>query len=93
MNRPQYILLPVSPLFIFFSLFCAVLLNMLPWGASSRHRNFVALTLVFWGVHQPRKVGIGTALLSWPADGRARRFAAGRECAGVLRCCPISPSC
>ena len=32
MNRPQYILLPVSPLFIFFSLFCAVLLNMLPWG-------------------------------------------------------------
>jgi len=61
MNRPQYILLPVSPLFIFFSLFCAVLLNMLPWGRFFAAPDFVALTLVFWGVHQPRKVGIGTA--------------------------------
>ena len=61
MNRPQYILLPVSPLFIAFSLLCAVLLNMLPWGRFIAAPDFVALTLVFWGVHQPRKVGIGTA--------------------------------
>ncbi|AKU22589.1 MULTISPECIES: rod shape-determining protein MreD [Telluria group] len=63
MNRPQYILLPVSPLFIAFSLFCAFLLNLLPWGRFVGVPDFVALTLVFWGVHQPRKVGIGTAFL------------------------------
>jgi len=61
MNRPQYILLPVSPLFIAFSMLCAVLLNMLPWGRFIAAPDFVALALVFWGVHQPRKVGIGTA--------------------------------
>jgi rod shape-determining protein MreD len=31
-GRPQYILLPVSPLFIAFSLTCAFMLNLLPWG-------------------------------------------------------------
>jgi hypothetical protein len=61
MNRPHYILLPVSPLFIAFSLFCAFLLNLLPWGHFIGVPDFVALVLVFWGVHQPRKVGIGTA--------------------------------
>ncbi|AVR95375.1 MULTISPECIES: rod shape-determining protein MreD [Telluria group] len=61
MNRPQYILLPVSPLFIAFSLLIAFLLNLLPWGRFIGAPDFVALVLVFWGVHQPRKVGIGTA--------------------------------
>jgi len=61
MNRPHYILLPVSPIFIAFSLFCAFLLNLLPWGHFVGAPDFVALVLVFWGVHQPRKVGIGTA--------------------------------
>jgi rod shape-determining protein MreD len=61
MNRPHYILLPVSPLFIGFSMFLAVLLNLLPWGRLIGVPDFVALVLVFWGVHQPRKVGIGTA--------------------------------
>ncbi|TFW24864.1 rod shape-determining protein MreD [Duganella callida] len=63
MNRPHYILLPVSPLFIAFSLFCAFLLNLLPWGHFVGVPDFVALLLVFWGVHQPRKVGIGTAFV------------------------------
>ncbi len=61
MNRPQYILLPVSPVFIAFSLLIAFLLNLLPWGRVIGAPDFVALFLVFWGVHQPRKVGIGTA--------------------------------
>jgi len=61
MNRPQYILLPVSPVFIAFSLLIAFLLNLLPWGRFIGAPDFVALALVFWGVHQPRKVGIGTA--------------------------------
>jgi rod shape-determining protein MreD len=61
MNRPHYILLPVSPLFIAFSLVCAFMLNLLPWGRWVGAPDFVALVLVFWGIHQPRKVGIGIA--------------------------------
>jgi rod shape-determining protein MreD len=61
MNRPHYILLPVSPLFIGFSLMVAFMLNMLPWGRFLGAPDFVALVLVFWGIHQPRKVGIGVA--------------------------------
>jgi rod shape-determining protein MreD len=61
MNRPHYILLPVSPLFIAFSLMCAFMLNLLPWGRIIGAPDFVALVLVFWGIHQPRKVGIGVA--------------------------------
>ena len=61
MNRPHYILLPVSPLFILFSLLVAFLLNLLPWGSNIGAPDMVALVLVFWGIHQPRKVGIGMA--------------------------------
>ena len=60
-HRPNYILLPVSPLFIAFSLTCAFMLNLLPWGHWIGAPDFVALVLVFWGIHQPRKVGIGVA--------------------------------
>jgi rod shape-determining protein MreD len=61
MNRPHYILLPVSPAFIAASLIAAFLLNLLPWGRWIGVPDFVALVLVFWGIHQPRKVGIGVA--------------------------------
>jgi rod shape-determining protein MreD len=61
MNRPHYILLPVSPLFIGFSLACAFLLNLLPWDHWIGVPDFVALALVFWSIHQPRRVGIGVA--------------------------------
>lgn len=61
MNRPHYILLPVSPLFIFLSLAAAFMLNLLPWGTWFWVPDFVALVLVFWGIHQPRKVGVGIA--------------------------------
>ena len=60
-NRTHYILLPVSTLFIAFSLTCAFMLNLLPWGRIVGAPDFVALVLVFWGIHQPRKVGIGVA--------------------------------
>jgi rod shape-determining protein MreD len=63
MNRPQYILLPVSPLFIAITLVSAFVLNLLPWGDLYGVPDFVALTLIFWSVHQPRKVGIGLAFL------------------------------
>lgn len=61
MNQPHYILLPVSSLFITLSLICAFLLDLLPWGHAPGIPDFVALALVFWSIHQPRKVGIGVA--------------------------------
>ncbi|MFI4939594.1 MAG: rod shape-determining protein MreD [Burkholderiales bacterium] len=61
MNSPHYILLPVSPVFIAASLACAFLLNLLPWGHLIGVPDFVALALVFWSIHQPRRVGIGVA--------------------------------
>ena len=63
MNHPHYILLPVSPAFISTSLIVAFLLNLLPWGSLIGVPDFVALVLIFWSIHQPRKVGIGVAFL------------------------------
>ncbi|MEM5384520.1 rod shape-determining protein MreD [Paraburkholderia phymatum] len=63
MNRPQYILQPVNPYFIAFSLAAAFLLNMMPWGRLIGIPDFVALVLLFWNVHQPRKVGMGIAFM------------------------------
>lgn len=61
MNHPHYILLPANPAFIALSLILAFLLNLLPWGHWVGVPDFVALVLVFWSIHQPRKVGIGLA--------------------------------
>lgn len=63
MNRPHYILLPVSSGFILMSLAGAFLLNLQPLGGWIGVPDFVALVLVFWSIHQPRKVGIGVAFL------------------------------
>lgn len=60
-QHPHYILLPASGPFIAFSLLIAFLCNLLPWGQWIGVPDFVALTLVFWSMHQPRKVGIGIA--------------------------------
>ncbi len=62
-HRPLKLLLPVSPLFIVSSLIGAFLLNLLPWGRWVAVPDWLALTLVFWSMHQPRRVGIGTAFL------------------------------
>ena len=63
MNDPHYILLPANPLFIAFSLLVAFLLNLLPWGQWIGVPDFVALVLVFWAIHEPRKIGISIAFL------------------------------
>ncbi|PLZ02338.1 rod shape-determining protein MreD [Burkholderia sp. WAC0059] len=63
MNRPQYILQPVNPYFIAFSLAAAFLLNLLPWDKLVGVPDFVALVLLFWNIHQPRKVGMGIAFM------------------------------
>ncbi|HTH58958.1 MAG TPA: rod shape-determining protein MreD [Paraburkholderia sp.] len=62
-SRPQYILQPVNPYFIAFSLAAAFLLNLLPWGKLIGVPDFVALVLLFWNIHQPRKVGMGIAFV------------------------------
>lgn len=63
MNPPQYILQPVRPWFIIVSLLVGLFLNLLPWGQLPGVPDFVALILLFWNIHQPRRVGIGAAFL------------------------------
>ena len=57
--RPEYLTQPASRAFIAFSIAVAFTLNVLPWGRLPAVPDFLALVLVFWNVHQPRKVGIG----------------------------------
>ena len=59
----QQLLLPASPLFIWSSLFAALLLNMLPLGRVLWLPDFLALVLLFWSVHQPLRVGVGMAFM------------------------------
>lgn len=57
------ILLPVRGWFIFLTLFVALFLNMIPFGRFPGLPDFVALTLAFWCVREPFKVGMGAAFL------------------------------
>jgi len=59
--RPSALLAPVQPWFIWGSLAAALLLNLLPAGPRAWMPDFLALALVFWNVHQPRRVGMGAA--------------------------------
>lgn len=63
MNNPHYLLRPVNPAFIALSFLLAFLFNMMPWGRLLWIPDLVALTLVFWNIHQPRKVGMGIAFV------------------------------
>jgi rod shape-determining protein MreD len=57
------LLLPVNPFFIAFTLLLAFGLNLLPLGRMPAMPDPLAIALVFWNVHQPRRVGIGLAFL------------------------------
>ncbi|MEX8498825.1 MAG: rod shape-determining protein MreD [Leptothrix ochracea] len=57
------LLLPVNPLFMWFSLVMALLINLLPLGRLPAMPDMVALALVFWNVHQSRRVGVGVAFV------------------------------
>lgn len=63
MPRGSELLLPVNPVFIWFSLLVAMLFNMLPWGRWAGVPDLLAVVLVFWNVHQPRRVGVGAAFV------------------------------
>jgi len=57
------LLLPVNPLFIGASLLVALALNLMPLGRHPALPDLLAVVLVFWNVHQPRRVGVGLAFL------------------------------
>jgi len=63
MPRGNELLLPVNPLFIWLSLLGAFVLNLMPWGRWAGMPDFLAVALVFWNVHQPRRVGVGAAFV------------------------------
>ena len=55
------LLLPVNPLFVATTLLIALAINLIPLGRTPLMPDFVALVLVFWNVHQSRRVGVGLA--------------------------------
>ncbi len=57
------LLLPVNPVFVWGSLLVALLINLVPLGRVPAMPDVLAVALVFWNVHQPRKVGIGAAFV------------------------------
>lgn len=63
MPRGNELLMPVNPVFIWVSLMLAMALNILPWGRWPGVPDFLAVAVVFWNVHQPRRVGVGAAFV------------------------------
>jgi rod shape-determining protein MreD len=50
--------------FILISLVVAFVFNMLPWRDLRGVPDLVALTILFWSIHQPRRVSISVAFLA-----------------------------
>lgn len=63
MGRGEQLLLPASPLFIWGSLLVALVLNLLPLGRVLWMPDVLAVVLVFWSIHQPRRVGLSAAFV------------------------------
>jgi rod shape-determining protein MreD len=64
MRPGQQLLLPANPLFIWGSLLAALMLNMvlsMVLGRVAWSPDVLALALVFWSIHQPLRIGVGTA--------------------------------
>jgi rod shape-determining protein MreD len=57
------LLLPVKPWFIGLTLLLALLLSLVPIGRVPAMPDLMALTLVAWTVHQPRRVGMGMGFM------------------------------
>lgn len=60
-QQPQRILLPAKASFVVLTVALALLFNLLPWGNTVGVPDLTAAMLAYWCVHQPRRVGIGTA--------------------------------
>ncbi len=66
MRPGQQLLLPANPLFIWGSLLAALMLNILisaVLGRAAWPPDVLALTLIFWAIHQPLRVGVATAFV------------------------------
>ncbi len=63
--QPHEILLPVKPGFIAATLVFALLANLLPWSGVALWimPDFLAVTLLYWCIYQPRKFGFAAAWL------------------------------
>ena len=61
------LLLPANPVFIWITLLGALMLNMLMnmglWGRAAWMPDLLAVVLVFWGVHQPLRIGVGVGFI------------------------------
>lgn len=62
-RSPDQLLLPANPVFIAVTLLLALAFNLLPFGRLTGVPDLLAVVLVFWGVHQPRRVGVGIAFV------------------------------
>ena len=64
MSRREALLLPVSPWFIVLSLLLSLLFSMLLGLAQALWLpDILAVCIFFWGIHQPRRVGMATAFI------------------------------
>jgi rod shape-determining protein MreD len=66
MRPGQQLLLPANPLFIWGSLIAALMANILLshlFGRAAWPPDMLALVLVFWVIHQPLRIGVGTAFI------------------------------
>jgi rod shape-determining protein MreD len=63
MRPGQPLLLPANPFFIWFTLVLALMVTMLPVGRLAWMPDVLAVTLVFWSVHQPLRIGVVAAFL------------------------------
>jgi len=55
--------MPVNPAFVWLTLLGACAFNLVPFGRQPAMPDLLALALVFWNVHQPRRIGVGVAFL------------------------------
>lgn len=63
MPRGEPLLLPVNPVFIGLSLVAGLAINLLPLGRVVWTPDLLMVLLVFWGVHQPLRIGMGAAFV------------------------------
>ncbi|OIQ92660.1 Rod shape-determining protein MreD [mine drainage metagenome] len=57
--RREVLLLAARPWFIWSTLLAAMLIDFMPLGRVPWRPDVLAIALVFWSVHQPRRVSIG----------------------------------
>ena len=57
------LLLPLNPVFMWFTLLLAFMFNLVPLGRVPAMPDVLAIALVFWSIHQPLRVGVGVAFV------------------------------